>query len=100
MIAHNGSEFDSFVVLNNLLQWRSIVKRFKNGAGIISLKTFIGYVDSVEKFLNIFILDVGKIIIKIPRKIGLGYKSSSSFLKQEMEHDEIYEDTWEAREKE
>ena len=38
MIAHNGSGFDSYVVLNNLPQWRSVVKLIENGAGIASLK--------------------------------------------------------------
>ena len=43
LIAHNGSGFDSYVVLNNLPQWRSVVKPIKNG--IVSLKIFNGYVD-------------------------------------------------------
>ena len=38
LIAHNGSGFDSYVVLNNLPQWRSVVKPVKNGTAIISLK--------------------------------------------------------------
>ena len=45
LIAQNGSKFDSYVVLNNLPQWRSIVKLIKSGAGIVSLKIFNGYVD-------------------------------------------------------
>ena len=49
LIAHNRNGFDSYVVLNNLPQWRSIVKPIKNGAGIISLKIFNGYVDPVKK---------------------------------------------------
>ena len=47
LIAHNGSGFDSYVVLNNLPQWRSVVKLIKNGRGIVSLKIFNGYVDPV-----------------------------------------------------
>ena len=35
LIAHNGLGFDSYVVLNKLSQWRSVVKLIKNGAGII-----------------------------------------------------------------
>ena len=34
------------------------------------------------------------------KKIGVSYKLQPSLLKQEMEHDEIFEDTWEARENE
>ena len=37
LIAHNVRGFDSYVVLNNLPQWRKVVKLTKNGAGIISL---------------------------------------------------------------
>ena len=40
LIAHNGSGFDSYVVLKLLPQWRSVVKLIKNGARIISLKIF------------------------------------------------------------
>ena len=38
LIAHNGSGFDSFIVFNNLPQWRSVVDLFTNGAGIVSLE--------------------------------------------------------------
>ena len=55
LIAHNGSGFDSYVVLNNLPQWRSVVELIENGAGIISLKIFNGYVDEKKKLLNMFI---------------------------------------------
>ena len=49
LIAHNGNYFESFVLLNNLPQWRRVVKLIKNGAGIISLKIFNGYVDQNKK---------------------------------------------------
>ena len=49
LIAHNGSRFDSYVVLNNLPQWRSNVDFIKDGAGIVSLKTFNVYVDQNKK---------------------------------------------------
>ena len=49
MIAHNGSGFDSYVVLNNLPQWRSVFKLIKNGRSIVSLKIFNGYVDQKKK---------------------------------------------------
>ena len=49
LIAHNDSGFDNYVVLNNLPQWRSVVKLIKNGAGIFSLKTFNGYEDQNNK---------------------------------------------------
>ena len=34
------------------------------------------------------------------RKIGESYKLQESLLKKELKHDDIYEDTWEARENE
>ena len=41
LIPHNGSGFDSYVVLNILPQWRSVVKLIKIGAGIVSLRFFM-----------------------------------------------------------
>ena len=49
MIANNGTGFDSYVAINNLPQWRSVVNLIKNGAGIVSLKFFNGYVDPAQK---------------------------------------------------
>ena len=63
LIAHNGSGFDSYVVLNNLPQWRSIVKLIKIGAGVVSLKIFNGYVDQNQKYLNMYISDVEEFIL-------------------------------------
>ena len=63
MVAHDGSGFDSYVVLNNLPQWPSVVKTINNGVGITSLKIFNGYVDENEKFPNMYILDVGEFIL-------------------------------------
>ena len=51
LLAHNGSGFDSYVVLNNLYEWRTVVSSIKDGSGIVSLKTFNGYVDRNKKFL-------------------------------------------------
>ena len=42
MIAHYGSGFDSYVVLNNLPQKRFVVNLLKKGVGITSLKIFTG----------------------------------------------------------
>ena len=63
-IAHNGSGFDSYVVLNILPQWRSVVDLIKNGTGIVSSKIFNGYVDQNEKILITFILDVEEFILR------------------------------------
>ena len=47
LLADKGSGFDSYVVLNNLPPWRTVVSLIKNGSGIVSLKIFNGYVDPV-----------------------------------------------------
>ena len=63
MVAHNGSGFDSYVVLNNLPQWRSIVDFNRNGAGIVSLKVSNGYVDENKKYRNMFNSDAEEFIL-------------------------------------
>ena len=101
LIAHNGSGFDSYVVLNNLPKWRSVVKLIKNGAGIIYLKIFNGYIDPVKKIAQYVHFRCGRVHInKSLRKIGESYKLQESLLKKELEHDAIYEKTWEAKENE
>ena len=48
-----------------------------------------------------FISDAEEYILKKSlKKIGESYKLQESLLKKELEHDEFYEDTWEARENE
>ena len=49
LLAHKGSGFDSYVVLKNLPQWRTVVSLIKNGSGILSLKIVNGYVDEKKK---------------------------------------------------
>ena len=99
LIAHNGSGFDSYVVINALPQWRSVVKLIKNGAGIFSHKIFNGYVDHNKKTPQYVHFRCGRVHIKKSlKKIGKSYKLQPSLLKQEAEHDEIYEDTWEENE--
>ena len=101
MIAQSGSGFDSYVLLNNLPQWRSVFKSIKNGVGFISLKIFNGYVDEKKKIPQYVQFRCGKVHInRSLKKIGESYKLQPSLLKQELEHDELYEDTWEAKENE
>ena len=59
LVAHNGSGFDTWIVLRNLPCDKRIVDRIKNGKDIIELKVFNGYIEkNIKKFLNIVILDV------------------------------------------
>ena len=100
LIAHKGSGFNSYVVLNNLPQWRT-VKLIKNGSGIVSLKIFNGYVDQNKKIPQYVHLRCGLLHIKDSLKnIGKSYKLQPCLLKQELEHDEIFEDKWEEKENE
>ena len=48
-LAQNESGFDSYVVLNNIPQWKTDVSLIENGSGIVSLKILRGYVDENEK---------------------------------------------------
>ena len=98
MIAHKGSGFDSYVVLNNLPQWRT-VKLIKNGSGIVSLKIINGYVDQNKKIPQYVHLRCGLLHFKDSLKnIGRSYKLQPCLPKQELEHDEIFEDNWEEKE--
>ena len=49
LLAHKGSGFDSYVVLNKLPQGRTVVSLINIGSGFVSLKMFSGYVDPVKK---------------------------------------------------
>ena len=83
LIAHNGSGFDSYVVLNNLPQWRSNNKPVKNGRAIVSLKIFNGYVDPVKNIPQYVHFRCGKVHNnKSLKKIGESYKLQESLLKK------------------
>ena len=49
LIADNGSGFDSYIVLINLPQWRTVTNLNKNGSGAFSRKIFSGYEDKNKK---------------------------------------------------
>ena len=100
LIAHKGSGFDSYVVLNNLPQRRT-VKLIKNGSGLVCLEIFNGYVDPVKKFPQYVHLRCCLLNIKDSLKnIGKSHKLQPCSLKQEFEHDEFFEDNWEEEENE
>ena len=101
LIAHNGNGFDSYVVLNNLPQWRSVVKLIKNGAGIVSLKIFNDYVDQNKKTPQYVHFGCRRVHINQKlRKIGESYKLQQNLRKKELKHDEISEDSWKEKENE
>ena len=101
MTAHNGSSFDSYVVLYNLRQWLSVGNLIKNGAGIVSPKLFKVYVKEKKKIPENVHFKCGRVhIISSLKKIGTSYKLQPSLIKRKTEHTEIYEETWKARENE
>ena len=95
--AHNGSGFDTWIILNNLPCDRHIVGDIiKNGKGIIELKVFNGYIYKNNKqipqylrfrcgmtHLNYFI-----------KKLGKTFELQKELLKTEIDHDDVYSDTW------
>ena len=67
----------------------------------MSLKIFNGYVDENKKIPQYVHFRSGRVHINQSlKKIGESYKLQKRLLQRELEHDEIYEDTWEARENE
>ena len=100
ILAKNGSGFESYVVLNNRPQWKTVVSLTKNGSCIVSFRIFNGYVDRNKKFPNLCILHVEEFIMvfRLGKEVlVIKYKT---LLKQEMDHDEIYGDTWQDGENE
>ena len=78
-----------------------MINLIKNGAGIVSLKIFNGFVDQNKKIPHYVHFRCGRVLInKSFKEIGAIYKLQSSLIKQKMEHDEKYEDAWEAKENE
>ena len=104
LIAHNGSGFDTWIILNNLPEGCKIMNMIKNGKGIISLKIFNVMVDvksyskSKLQYLT-FTCSMNHMKSSL-RKLGETYKLQSELMKQEMNHTEIYEDTWKSKKSE
>ena len=101
LIAHNGFEFDSYEVLKLLPQWWIVVKVIKNGRGIVSLEKFNVCVDKDKKKPQNVHLGSGRVHLgNSLKKVGESYKLQAILMKQEIDHDEIYEDTCEEKENE
>ena len=96
MHAHNGSGFDTWIVLNNLPCDKDNVNFIKNGKNIIELKVFNGLIHKNKKqipqylhfrcgmtHLNYSLKNLGK-IFKLPKEL----------LKIEMNHDDIDDDNY------
>ena len=54
--AHNGSGFDTWIVLSNLPCDEHIVDIFKNGKGIISMRVFAGYIQNNKRHIRQYLI--------------------------------------------
>ena len=90
--AHNGSGFDSWIILNNLPCDKHIVGNIiKNGKGIISMKIFNGYIEKNKKQIPQYVIfRCGMTHLNYSlKKLGKTFKLQKELLKTEMNHDEI-----------
>ena len=97
MHAHNGSGFDTWIILNNLPCDKHIVGDIiKNGKGIISLKLFNGYIEKNRKQIPQYLtFRCGMTHLNYSlQKLGKTFKLQEELLKTSMNHDEVYSDTW------
>ena len=91
MHAHNGSAFDTWIILN-----KHIVHVIKNGKGVIELKVFNGYIAKNNKQIPQYLhFRCGMTHLNYSlKKLGKTFKLPKELLKTEMNHDEIDENNW------
>ena len=96
MHAHNGSGFDTWIVLNNLPCDKHIVDIIKIGRNIIELKVFNGLIYKNNKQIPQYLhFRCGMIHSNYSlKKLGKTFKLPKELLKTEMNHDEIDENNW------
>ena len=94
--ARNGSGFDTWIILNNLRCDKHIVGDIiKNGKGIIELKVFNGYIEKKKQIPQYLHFRCGMTHLNYsPKKFGKTFKLQKELLKTEMDHNEVYSDTW------
>ena len=95
--AQNGSGFDTWIILNNLPCDRHVVGDIiKNGKGIIELKVFNGYTyknnKQIPQYLH-FRCGMTHLNYSV-KKLGKTFKLQKELLKTEINHNEVYSDTW------
>ena len=95
--AHNGSGIDTWVILKNLPCDRHIVGDIiKNGKGIIELKVFNGYIYKNNKQIPQYLhFRCGMTHLNYSlKKLGKTFELQKELLKTEINHNEVYSDTW------
>ena len=95
--AHNGSGFDTWIILNNpSCDKHRVGDIIKNGTGIISLKVFIGYIYNGRKQIPQYLLfrcSMTHLNYSL-KKLGKTFKLPQELLKKEMNHNNIDETNW------
>ena len=92
MVAHNGSGFDTWIILNNLRCDKHIVGDIiKNGKSIIELKVFNGLIYKNNKQIPQYLhFRCGMTHLNYSlKKLGKTFELPPNLLKTEMNHDEI-----------
>ena len=95
--AHNGSGFDTWIILNNLPCDRHIVGDIiKNDKGIIELKVFNGYIYKNNKQIPQYLhFRCGMTHLNYSlKKLGKTFELQKELIKTEIDHNDVYSDTW------
>ena len=87
--AHNGSGFDTWIILNNLPCDKHIVNIIKNGKSIIEIKVFNGYIGKkqIPQYLR-FRCGMTQLDYSL-KKLGKIFRLQKELLKSEMNRDEV-----------
>ena len=94
--AHNGSGFDTWIILNNLPCDKHIVHIIKNGKGLIELKVFNGLIYKNNKQIpqNLHFRCGSTQLNYSLKKLGNIFKLPKELLKTEMDNDDIDRDNY------
>ena len=96
MHAHNGSGFDTLIILNSLDCDKHIVNIIENGKRVIELKVFNGLIQKNNKQIPHclhFRCDMTYLIYSL-KKLGKTFKTPKTLLKSEMNHNDIDGDNY------
>ena len=96
MHAHNGSGFDTWIILNNLPCDKNLVDIIKNAKGIIGLKIFNGLIHKNNKQIPQYLhFRCGMTHLNYSlKKLGKTFKIPKELIKTEMSHDDIDGDNY------
>ena len=95
MHAHNGSGFDTWIILNNLRCDKLIPNIIKNGKGIIKLKVFNGLIYKNNRQIPQYLIFRCMTHLNYSlKKLGRTFQLPKELLKTEMNHDDIDGDNY------